>query len=569
LKTYLLLLVVLLNLTGTASAQNLFVASSDPVDGAANIEETKAIIFKLNKKLPPTGSVFTTKFTWSPTDSTRLTIFGQDPFGENDLTKAFFTLKHTPNTDFSFFVYGVTAGDGSTMARPFALNYTTATAHGSRVVSGSAAFEERILTPPTPLRYELQQFIRQVLDEQKALIAAAEAPNAAAKAADTRPPAHLSTRLAGPAALDLNKTIILLLDRFETNKRVWSIRSAAAVQADGTYAFNFVRDGTYWPLAINWMDEEANIVGAYGYYDADGDLEPDSIVVSGNNVPDLPVSLFAIEPVTASFLEPIARERAGRIADDQRLYEILATDNAGDGTSAFWRFSFYSPSQDRLLFVEIDPVNIITDLEPVDDLGLPILVTDVIRFQQSIPVGFLNSDEALAIADANGGNDFRAQFTPEETPVVLTAGDLHIPVRPERWRVFWQVTYLSPEGGNDQLQVFLDIMTGEVLDATLVANEAVPGIPAAFVLGPNYPNPFNPTTTIHLDVSRTGPVTLKVFDLLGRTVRTLLNQPLTAGHHTVQWDGTDARGQAVASGTYLYRMEAGGAVRARVMVLVK
>jgi len=89
-------------------------------------------------------------------------------------------------------------------------------------------------------------------------------------------------------------------------------------------------------------------------------------------------------------------------------------------------------------------------------------------------------------------------------------------------------------------------------------------IPAAYRLSANYPNPFNPVTTIRYDVSTTGPVSLKVFDLLGREVATLVEGTTATGSHTVTWDAT-----AFPSGVYLCRMDAGDFVQTRKMVLLK
>lgn len=77
------------------------------------------------------------------------------------------------------------------------------------------------------------------------------------------------------------------------------------------------------------------------------------------------------------------------------------------------------------------------------------------------------------------------------------------------------------------------------------------GGPATFALDQNFPNPFNPTTTIYYQLPTESRVTLKVFDILGREVITLVNEERPAGYHDVRWDAIN-----VASGVYFYRMEA-------------
>ena len=91
-----------------------------------------------------------------------------------------------------------------------------------------------------------------------------------------------------------------------------------------------------------------------------------------------------------------------------------------------------------------------------------------------------------------------------------------------------------------------------------------------FALRQNAPNPFNPTTTIRFSVpAGARDVSLRVYDTSGRHVTTLVERPLEAGDHAAVWDGTDASGGRVASGVYLYRLEAGGHEAHGRMVLLK
>jgi len=94
-------------------------------------------------------------------------------------------------------------------------------------------------------------------------------------------------------------------------------------------------------------------------------------------------------------------------------------------------------------------------------------------------------------------------------------------------------------------------------------------IPSDFTLEQNYPNPFNPATAIRFQLSAAGNVSLKIYDVLGRQVATLVSGTRTAGSHVVQWDGRDDRGQAVSSGVYLYQLATGASVVTRKMMLTK
>jgi flagellar hook assembly protein FlgD len=86
----------------------------------------------------------------------------------------------------------------------------------------------------------------------------------------------------------------------------------------------------------------------------------------------------------------------------------------------------------------------------------------------------------------------------------------------------------------------------------------------------NFPNPFNPTTTIAYELSSPAPIHLRVYDVAGRLVRTLEHGTLqTAGRHEVRWDGRDETGRGVASGMYVYRLDDGQARESGRMLLVK
>ena len=95
-------------------------------------------------------------------------------------------------------------------------------------------------------------------------------------------------------------------------------------------------------------------------------------------------------------------------------------------------------------------------------------------------------------------------------------------------------------------------------------------VPSRLALRGNYPNPFNPLTTIHYDVPVGGAdVELKIYDAAGRLVRTLVSEHRDAGQHRVVWNGTDNRSHQSASGVYYGRLTAGGGEDLIRMTLVK
>jgi FlgD Ig-like domain len=85
----------------------------------------------------------------------------------------------------------------------------------------------------------------------------------------------------------------------------------------------------------------------------------------------------------------------------------------------------------------------------------------------------------------------------------------------------------------------------------------------------NYPNPFNPSTSIKFYIPNNSDVTIKIYDILGREVTTLINKQSEAGYHIVYWNGIDRNGNSVASGTYICRMQAGNFLQTKKLMLMK
>ena len=115
--------------------------------------------------------------------------------------------------------------------------------------------------------------------------------------------------------------------------------------------------------------------------------------------------------------------------------------------------------------------------------------------------------------------------------------------------------------------VYFDDLSVRQLSATEVKQTKL--TPAKYELFHNYPNPFNPTTIISYSLPAKSFVTLKVYDLLGREVKTLVNAQKSAGVYKVSWDGTNNYGVKVSSGVYIYRIHANNFIKSEKMILMK
>jgi len=121
--------------------------------------------------------------------------------------------------------------------------------------------------------------------------------------------------------------------------------------------------------------------------------------------------------------------------------------------------------------------------------------------------------------------------------------------------------------GQKAQKVQMDVLMNESTTAALSAE--VGALPTEFALENNYPNPFNPTTTIKYQLPKDVRVNVTIYNIQGQVVRSLVNEDQKAGYYTIQWDGRSEAGVSVASGIYIYRINAGSFATAKKMVLMK
>ena len=126
----------------------------------------------------------------------------------------------------------------------------------------------------------------------------------------------------------------------------------------------------------------------------------------------------------------------------------------------------------------------------------------------------------------------------------------------------------TQEAKANENRVFMRVLEGSGVTVHIVDERVI--LPSDYKLSANYPNPFNPSTTFSFTLPLDKAVSVKVYDITGRLVQTLVNNVQhTAGAYEVSWDGTNASGHPVASGTYIYTLEWGQFVQSKAMVLLK
>ena len=135
--------------------------------------------------------------------------------------------------------------------------------------------------------------------------------------------------------------------------------------------------------------------------------------------------------------------------------------------------------------------------------------------------------------------------------------------------------FLSPTSTDSAFSLILTTPSGYTVQLPGVAvsdlatfDNAVQG-PTKFSLNQNYPNPFNPSTSISYDLATDAMVTITVYDLMGRSIKTLVDNSQTAGSRSVRWDATNNAGQPISAGMYVYSIQADDFRQTKKMILLK
>jgi hypothetical protein len=265
---------------------------------------------------------------------------------------------------------------------------------------------------------------------------------------------------------------------------------------------------------------------------------------------------------TSDLLLSEAQAAASSWSEDAYLFGLMSPEPLSfprKGTSTAWAYLYYSTQKNEAVSVTVQAADggPRIALESFSDPWQP----------GEITAGWLESDSIVTIAGQAGGDGVGGGIEEPVVEAILAKGVY----APQLARTVWLVSYHSScQSGS----FYLDAYTGDILDGGLDIEgeeENSPRLPSSVELLQNFPNPFNPSTVISYNVSEAGgaDVTLRIYDIHGRFIKTLVDEVKGAGHHFVQWNGKNESGERVSSGIYLMRLDSGNTNCVRKMILVK
>ncbi len=214
-----------------------------------------------------------------------------------------------------------------------------------------------------------------------------------------------------------------------------------------------------------------------------------------------------------------------------------------------------------------------------DENGMPKVASPI---GLSLKAAGMEGSQQVYELISNGGDAYSAQFT-----VNAQSGDVQVTAANSDWflesarngddvLVAVAGTSVSSDGVLarfvvDQNVEFTidDLIVNEERSNTRLVSKGLGSLPSAFALGNNYPNPFNPTTTISYSVPVAADINISVFNVIGQHVATLASGYHDAGVYEVVWDGTNASGTTVSSGVYFYKMTGTDKPETKKMMLLK
>ena len=351
----------------------------------------------------------------------------------------------------------------------------------------------------------------------------------------------------------------------------------------GNYFINGVANGTYFPVAVKDFNEDGRIDPEHGDLIAKGD----SIVVTGGDVDEIDLLLKEVIRVRFDRAKALVDSiKSGVLFNSLKLYYVTAWGVDSLARASEWEFLFLNTFTPQLWRVEVNPDGY--KFEQMDQNFFN-WIRNFRALGDSLSVASL-PDSFLINIEQRVGRVLRSRTLPDslQLEVRLSLGDVtrdgFRDVVPDTSRFYWGLRYgfynkNQQDGGGDEGtslaktaevssefndQLFLaDYKTGEEVAVTGVTRNNN-SIPQEYLLEQNYPNPFNPSTKIRYSIPSNEFVTLKIYNILGSEVATLVNQKQASGSYEVSFNATD-----LTSGIYFYQISTSNFTQVNKMMLVK
>jgi len=310
------------------------------------------------------------------------------------------------------------------------------------------------------------------------------------------------------------------------------------------------RDRQSRHFALSTQQYITPVWGIYYYSEtAEAELLVFLNAVTGEYIPQ-----FLPTETTARFNLEAANRVAQNWAADACLVAVdsYVSELVIPGKAMIWDYSYYSPGLDSTRMLIISNNMLILDSPPEWEVysTLP------------LPVNWLDSDQALTVAELNGGSQYRAENDYPWMIATLSRGLYAL--QPDS--AVWQIDYFSDTA--EGLTLFVDALSGDYLPTVIKPGTDISN-PQTISLFQNYPNPFNATTLIKYQLPKPANLSIKIYNQAGQLVRNLLDTRQQPGVHGIMWDGRDNAGLTAASGIYYYRLTREKFTQTRTMLIIR
>ena len=318
--------------------------------------------------------------------------------------------------------------------------------------------------------------------------------------------------------------------------------------------------------------------GDFGDVDNDGDLD---LIIANSSAGGVSTRLYINDG--KGFFNDETSQRFASEDDEATDADFGDIDNDGDLDIIIATTGPIGDHEQNRLLINISEPDSFPPTIPrtyhhpdTGDTINPYLITTTVWDNISVVIG--ESKASLFYRAIDDATDNLSEVDYLEVPMLYCGGFLYrerIPVQNSGKRVEYyiraedrmgNVSYDPPNAPDSVFSFLVDVSVG-IDDDPFTS----PSLPKTFSLSQNYPNPFNPSTTIDYSVpeGEVAEVALRIYDLRGRLIRSLVSGERSAGRYSVRWDGRDNEGREVGSGVYIYRIESGSFTSTRKMTILR